>query len=65
MNPITLTTAMTTIFLTGALQKLGENFSDVLMQKVRDIISRWEPTSQICSELGQEQLFFHSLIFVV
>ncbi|MDB9535203.1 hypothetical protein PN451_04965 [Dolichospermum planctonicum CS-1226] len=34
MDPITLATAITTIFLTGVLQKQGENFSDVLMQKV-------------------------------
>ena len=34
MDPITLATAITTIFLTAVLQKQGENFSDVLMQKV-------------------------------
>lgn len=34
MDLITLATAITTIFLTGVLQKQGENFSDVLMQKV-------------------------------
>ncbi|MDB9488127.1 hypothetical protein PN492_16490 [Dolichospermum circinale CS-537/01] len=34
MDPITLATAITTIFLTGVLQKQGENFSDILMQKV-------------------------------
>ena len=41
MEPITLATVITTIttiFLTGVLQKQGENFSDVLMQKVRDAI---------------------------
>ena len=39
MDPITLATAITTIFLTGVLQKQGENFSDVLMQKVRDALA--------------------------
>jgi hypothetical protein len=34
MDPITLVTAITTIFLTGVLQKQGENFSDFLTQKV-------------------------------
>ncbi|MEY3221552.1 MAG: hypothetical protein RLZZ203_408 [Cyanobacteriota bacterium] len=34
MDPITLATAITTIFLAGVLQKQGENFSDVLMQQV-------------------------------
>ena len=34
MDPITLATAITTIFLTAVLQKQGENFSDILMQKV-------------------------------
>ena len=39
MDPITLATAITTIFLTGVLQKQGENFSDVLMQKVGKAIA--------------------------
>ena len=39
MEPITLATAITTIFLTGVLQKQGENFSDVLMQKVGKVIA--------------------------
>ena len=39
MEPITLATAITTIFLTGVLQKQGENFSDVLMQKVREALA--------------------------
>ena len=39
MDPITLATAITTIFLTGVLQKQGENFSDVLMQKVGKVIA--------------------------
>jgi hypothetical protein len=39
MEPITLVTAITTIFLTGVLQKQGENFSDVLMQKVREALA--------------------------
>jgi hypothetical protein len=34
MDSITLVTAITTIFLTGVLQKQGENFSDFLTQKV-------------------------------
>jgi hypothetical protein len=39
MDPITLVSAITTIFLTGVLQKQGENFSDVLMQKVGKAIA--------------------------
>lgn len=39
MDPIALATAITTIFLTGVLQKQGENFSDVLMQKVGKVIA--------------------------
>lgn len=39
MDPITLATAITTIFLTAVLQKQGENFSDVLMQKVREALA--------------------------
>ncbi|MBK1986105.1 hypothetical protein A0J48_000810 [Sphaerospermopsis aphanizomenoides BCCUSP55] len=39
MEPITLATAIATIFLTGMLQKQGENFSDVLMQKVGNAIA--------------------------
>jgi len=39
MEPITLVTAITTIFLTGVLQKQGENFSDFLMQKVGEALA--------------------------
>ena len=39
MEPITLATAITTIFLTGVLQKQGENFSDFFMQKVSEALA--------------------------
>jgi hypothetical protein len=39
MEPITVATAMITIFLTGVLQKQGEDFSDVLKQKVREALA--------------------------
>ncbi|MTJ47133.1 hypothetical protein [Dolichospermum sp. UHCC 0259] len=39
MEPITLATAIATIFLTGVLQKQGENFSDFLMQKVGEALA--------------------------
>ena len=39
MDPITLTTAITTIFLTAVLQKQGENFSDFFMQKVSEALA--------------------------
>jgi hypothetical protein len=39
MEPITLVTAITTIFLTGVLQRQGENFSDFLMQKVGEALA--------------------------
>ena len=39
MEPITLATAIATIFLTGVLQKQGENFSDFFMQKVGEALA--------------------------
>lgn len=39
MDTITLTTAITTIFLTTVLQKQGENFSDFFLQKVRNALA--------------------------
>ncbi|WP_413171635.1 hypothetical protein [Anabaena azotica] len=40
MEPITVATAMITIFLTGVLQKQGEDFSDALKQKVREALAK-------------------------
>jgi hypothetical protein len=50
IDPITLATAITTIFFTGVLQKQGENFSDVLMQKVGkalDFIRKHSPDTAV------------------
>ncbi|MBE9235236.1 hypothetical protein IQ227_04055 [Anabaena aphanizomenioides LEGE 00250] len=39
MEPTTLALTIATIFLTGMLQKQGEDFSDALKQKARDAIA--------------------------
>lgn len=59
MDPITLATAITTIFLTGVLQKQGENFSDVLMQKVHDaiaVIRKHSPETAAALETGNPEV---------
>ncbi|OBQ34346.1 MAG: hypothetical protein AN487_18390 [Anabaena sp. CRKS33] len=59
MDPITLTTAITTIFLTAVLQKQGENFSDFFLQKVRDavaVIRKHSPDTAIALEAGNPEV---------
>ncbi|MEY2914703.1 MAG: hypothetical protein RLZZ184_4012 [Cyanobacteriota bacterium] len=59
MDPITLATAITTIFLTGVLQKQGENFSDVLMQKVGkalDFIRKHSPDTAAALAAGNPEV---------
>ena len=59
MDPITLATAITTIFLTGVLQKQGENFSDVLMQKVGkalDFIRKHSPDTAAALTAGNPEV---------
>jgi hypothetical protein len=59
MDPITLVTAITTIFLTGVLQKQGENFSDVLMQKVGkafDFIRKHSPDTAAALTAGNPEV---------
>jgi hypothetical protein len=59
MEPITLVTAITTIFLTGVLQKQGENFSDFLMQKVGEalaVIRKHSPETAAALETGNPEV---------
>lgn len=59
MDPITLATAITTIFLTAVLQKQGENFSDVLMQKVGkalDFIRKHSPDTAAALAAGNPEV---------
>jgi hypothetical protein len=59
MEPITLATAITTIFLTGVLQKQGENFSDFLMQKVGEalaVIRKHSPETAAALETGNPEV---------
>ena len=59
MEPITLVTAITTIFLTGVLQKQGENFSDFLMQKVGEalaVISKHSPETATALAAGNPEV---------
>ncbi|MDB9454002.1 hypothetical protein [Dolichospermum circinale] len=59
MDPITLATAITTIFLTGVLQKQGENFSDILMQKVGkalDFIRKHSPDTAAALAAGNPEV---------
>lgn len=59
MDTITLTTAITTIFLTAVLQKQGENFSDFFLQKVRDavaVIRKHSPDTAIALEAGNPEV---------
>jgi hypothetical protein len=59
MEPITLATAITTIFLTAVLQKQGENFSDFFLQKVRDavaVIRKHSPDTAIALEAGNPEV---------
>ena len=59
MDPITLATAITTIFLTAVLQKQGENFSDILMQKVGkalDFISKHSPNTAAALTVGNPEV---------
>ena len=59
MDPITLATAITTIFLTAVLQKQGENFSDILMQKVGkalDFIRKHSPNTAAALAAGNPEV---------
>ena len=59
MDPITLATAITTIFLTAVLQKQGENFSDILMQKVGkalDFIRKHSPNTAAALTAGNPEV---------
>ena len=59
MGPITLVTAITTIFLTGVLQKQGENFSDLFMQKVGEalaVIRKHSPETAAALETGNPEV---------
>ena len=59
MDPITLATAITTIFLTAVLQKQGENFSDILMQKVGEalaVIRKHSPETAAALETGNPEV---------
>ena len=59
MDPITLATAITTIFLTAVLQKQGENFSDILMQKVGkalDFIRKHSPNTAAALTVGNPEV---------
>ncbi|MDB9465505.1 hypothetical protein [Dolichospermum circinale] len=59
MDPITLATAITTIFLTAVLQKQGENFSDILMQKVGkalDFIRKHSPDTAAALAAGNPEV---------
>ena len=59
MDPITLATAITTIFLTAVLQKQGENFSDFLMQKVGEalaVIRKHSPETAAALETGNPEV---------
>ena len=59
MEPITLVTAITTIFLTGVLQKQGENFSDLFMQKVGEalaVIRKHSPETAAALETGNPEV---------
>jgi hypothetical protein len=59
MEPITLATAITTIFLTGVLQKQGENFSDFFMQKVGEVLAvirKHSPETAAALETGNPEV---------
>ncbi|MFN6219519.1 MAG: hypothetical protein ACK4WG_10550 [Aphanizomenon sp.] len=59
MDPITLATAITTIFLTAVLQKQGENFSAILMQKVGkalDFIRKHSPNTAAALTVGNPEV---------
>ena len=59
MEPITLATAIATIFLTGVLQKQGENFSDFFMQKVGEalaVISKHSPETATALAAGNPEV---------
>ena len=59
MEPITLATAIATIFLTGVLQKQGENFSDFFMQKVGEtlaVIRKHSPETAAALETGNPEV---------
>ena len=58
MEPITLAT-IATIFLTGVLQKQGENFSDFFMQKVGEalaVISKHSPETATALAAGNPEV---------
>ncbi|MFM8008432.1 MAG: hypothetical protein ACKO86_26650, partial [Dolichospermum sp.] len=59
MDPITLTTAITTIVLTAVLQKQGENLSDILIQKVGkafDFIRKHSPVTAAALTAGNPEI---------
>ena len=59
MEPITLATTITTIFLTAVLQKQGENFSDFFMQKVGEaiaVIRKHSPETAAALETGNPEV---------